>query len=41
MKRFALSSLLRQVPGKPEVITDVLGDWASPLIIRRRAAKLR
>jgi alpha-L-rhamnosidase len=31
MKRFALSSLLRQVPGKPEVITDVLGDWASPL----------
>jgi len=31
MKRFAKSSLLRQVPGKPEIITDVLGDWASPL----------
>ena len=31
MKRFARSSLMRQVPGKPEIITDVLGDWASPL----------
>jgi len=31
MKRFAQNSLLRQVPGKPEIITDALGDWASPL----------
>jgi alpha-L-rhamnosidase len=31
MKGFARSSLKRQVPGKPEIITDVLGDWASPL----------
>ena len=31
MKRFARNSLLRQVMGKPEIITDVLGDWASPL----------
>lgn len=31
MKRFAKSSLLRQVQGKPEIISDVLGDWASPL----------
>lgn len=31
MKCFARSSLKRQVPGKPEIITDVLGDWASPL----------
>ena len=31
MKRFAKSSLLRQVEGKPEIISDVLGDWASPL----------
>jgi alpha-L-rhamnosidase len=31
MKCFALSSLKRQVPGKTEIITDALGDWASPL----------
>lgn len=31
MKRFARSSLKRQVQGKPEIITDALGDWASPL----------
>ena len=31
MKRFAKSSLKRQVPGKPEIISDALGDWASPL----------
>jgi len=30
MARFAKSSLLRQVPGKPEIINDVLGDWVSP-----------
>jgi len=31
MKSFAHSSLKRQVPGKPEIIKDALGDWASPL----------
>ncbi|MDP4205629.1 MAG: family 78 glycoside hydrolase catalytic domain, partial [Bacteroidota bacterium] len=30
MLRFAKSSLLRQVAGKPEIINDVLGDWVSP-----------
>jgi alpha-L-rhamnosidase len=32
MTRFAKSSLLRQVPGKPEIISDVLGDWLAPVI---------
>ncbi len=32
MDRFASSSLLRQVPGKPEIIQDVLGDWLAPLM---------
>ena len=32
MQRFAKSSLLRQVEGKPEIIKDVLGDWLSPLM---------
>ncbi len=30
MERFAKSGLLRQEPGKPELIRDVLGDWVSP-----------
>ena len=30
MKRFATSSLKRQIPGKPDIINDVLGDWLSP-----------
>ena len=33
MLRFAKSSLLRQVKGKPEIINDVLGDWVSPLMV--------
>ena len=33
MLRFAKSSLLRQVKGKPEIINDVLGDWISPLMV--------
>ncbi len=32
MNRFAKSSLLRQVKGKPEIINDVLGDWVAPLM---------
>ena len=32
MVRFAGSSLLRQVEGKPEIIRDVLGDWLAPLM---------
>jgi alpha-L-rhamnosidase len=31
MQRFAESSLLRQVEGKPEIIREVLGDWLAPL----------
>ncbi len=31
MRRFANSSLLRQVEGKPEIINEVLGDWLAPL----------
>lgn len=30
MERFARSSLLRQIDGKPEIIREVLGDWVSP-----------
>jgi len=30
--RFAKSSLKRQVDGKPEIISDILGDWVSPLM---------
>jgi alpha-L-rhamnosidase len=32
MHRFAKSSMLNQVEGKPEIIKDVLGDWVSPLM---------
>ncbi len=32
MLRFAKSSMRRQVAGKPEIITDVLGDWIAPLM---------
>jgi len=32
MHRFAKSSLLRQVDGKPEIIKDVLGDWVAPIM---------
>ncbi len=32
MVRFAGSSLLRQVEGKPEIIRDVLGDWLAPFM---------
>jgi len=30
MAKFAESSLLREVPGKKDIINDVLGDWVSP-----------
>ena len=33
MQRFAKSSLLRQMEGKPDIITDVLGDWLAPLMV--------
>ena len=32
MLRFAKSSLLRQVEGKPEIIKEVLGDWLAPFM---------
>ena len=32
MNRFVKSSLLRQVPGKTEIINDVLGDWLAPIV---------
>jgi alpha-L-rhamnosidase len=32
MTRFAKSSLLRQVIGKPEIINDVLSDWLAPVL---------
>jgi alpha-L-rhamnosidase len=32
MKDFVQNSLLRQIPGKPEIINDVLGDWCAPLM---------
>jgi alpha-L-rhamnosidase len=32
MTRFAKSSLLRQVKGKPEIINDVLADWLAPIV---------
>ena len=33
MQRFAKSSILRQVDGKPDIINDVLGDWVAPLMV--------
>lgn len=30
MKTFAASSMAREIPGKPDIINDVLGDWVSP-----------
>ena len=33
MRRFAESSLLRQVAGKPEIIHEALGDWLAPLMM--------
>ncbi|MDR1336565.1 MAG: glycoside hydrolase family 78 protein [Tannerella sp.] len=32
MKAFTASSLLRQRDGKPEIISEVLGDWLAPLM---------
>jgi len=35
MRRFAESSLLRQVAGKPEIIREVLGDWIAPVVAQK------
>jgi alpha-L-rhamnosidase len=32
MEKFVKSSLLRQVEGKPEIISEVLGDWLAPIM---------
>lgn len=32
MHSFAKSSLQRQVPGKPEIINEALGDWLAPIM---------
>jgi alpha-L-rhamnosidase len=39
MHRFALSSLHRQVEGKPGIINDVLGDWLAPLMVMRDSSR--
>ena len=33
MRQFVLSSKLRQVDGKPDIINDVLGDWVAPIMV--------